>query len=233
MAYKSYSTKKRARRNPRSMGTRRPMAMKNTRMQQLHSARKLNLRSDIHYMSRYAPLVDTTTLTTATAAAGAFLSFTLNDVPNATDFTNLFENYRIIGVLLTFRLMDNPDSTNYISSTVFTQGSNFYPKLWTVVDRDDSTPPTLATIRERPYARCRILRPDRFIKVFVKYPRPIIATASGVTYTNPPRESWFRTSEPTVSHFGLKVVLDKMGYAGTTFTVGIDRKYFFALKGSK
>lgn len=196
-------------------------------------ARSVNLKSDIHYISRYAPMVDTSTLSTLTSSVGAALLFKLSDVPNSSDFVNLFDSYRLIGVQLTFRLMDNPDSGNYINSTTFTQGANFYPKLWTLIDRDDSTTPTVANIRERAHARCAVLRPDRFIKVFIKYPRPMVPLPGGTAFMNAPKNCWLRTTDTPADHYCVKVVLDKMGYAGNTFTVGIDKKYFFAFKDTK
>jgi len=209
---------------------RRYIRKKVAAVRKVRAARQLNFKSDIHYISRYAPLVDVTTLTTVASSVGACIQFSLADVPNYTELSNLFDSYRLIGVQLTFRLMDNPDSSNYINSTVFTQGANFYPKLWTCIDRDDNTVPTIATIRERAHAYCKVLRPDRFIKVFVKMPAPPTQVYGGYGQG---MIKWLRTTEPNVGHYGLKVVLDKMGYAGNTFTVGIDKKYFFAFKNTK
>lgn len=198
----------------------------------LKIARKVGLKKDVHFISRYSPSVDTSTLSTITSSIGAALLFKLTDVPNSSDFTNLFDSYRIIGVKLTFRLMDNPDSSNYINFVLSTQGANFYPKLWYMIDRDDSTTPTVATIRERANARCKVLRPDRFITVFIKYPKPLVPVAtSGAVMSS--STGWLRTSDTPADHYCVKVVLDKMGYAGNTFTVGIDKKYYFEFKDSK
>lgn len=218
-------------RNRRPRRNRKRAPARSRMYNKVKAARSANLKTDVHYLSRYAGAVDVSTISTLTSSWGGFLEFSLGQVPNSTDFSNLFDSYRLMGVLLTFRLMDNPDSTNYINSTTFTQGSNFYPKLWWCIDRDDSTTPTLASIRERSTAKCLVLRPDRFIKVLVKYPRPMIQAYSG-GYMQAP-VSWLRTNEPNTPHYGLKVVLDKMGYSGTTFTVGIDKKYFFTFKHSK
>lgn len=229
MAYygkKRYMRKRRVIRRPRMY-----VRPRNYRKKNLAIARKVNLRSDVHYLSRYAPLVDTSTLTTITSGIGAALKFRLSDVTNSTEMTNLFDLYKITGVLVTFRLMDNPDSTNYVNSTTFTQGMNFYPKLWYCIDKDDGTAPTGATIRERAGARCVILRPDRFVKVFVKFPKPLLQLQSGAI-TDLAR-GMIRTDYPDVDHWGLKVFLDKMGYAGNTATVGIDKKYFFCLAQAK
>lgn len=221
---------RRRRRYPYKMGLKKMVSL----------VRTANLKSDVHYLSRYAPSVDKTSLATTGAEAGVGLVFKMSNVGNPQEFL-MFDNFKIIGVSLTFRLMENPDSNNTINTNATTQASNFYPKLWWVVDRDDGVTPTVASIRERASARCKILMPNRFVRVFVKYPRPIIATASGPGYTNPPRECWYRTNEgynpdnpaQELGFYGLKVVLDKMGYTGNQFTVGIDKKYIFAFKNTK
>lgn len=200
--------------------------------------KKANLGADVHYFSRWVRAVDTTTLSTALTEVSHSYLFRLSDVDNVSDFTNLFDNYRIIGVKLTFRLMTNPDSSNFLNSTVFTQGANFYPKLWWSFDNDDGTSLSVAQIRERNNAKCRVLYPNKMLKIYVKYPRPAdeIQGNTGTAFVASSKGIWLRTinaNEVDTPHFGLKVALDKMGLAGNTMTVGVDREYFFAMKGSK
>lgn len=217
------------------MRPRRKMPLKMVAKKKVETTRNMNITKGIHYFSRYVVAVDTTTLSTNLSSVGAVLLSRLNDVNNFAEYQALFEQYRIIGVQYTFRLMDNPDSTNYVNSTVFTQGSNFYPKLWWIIDRDDSAVPSLTSIRERGEAKCKVLKPDRFIKVFVKYPKPLAEIVDGVGTAVAEQKNpvWINSGLPNVPHYGLKVVMDKMGYAGTTFTVGIDKRYFFAFKQTK
>jgi len=217
---------RRRRKVPAKMGIKKKVAL----------VRKANLGADVHYFSRYVRAVDTNTLTTALSEVSHTFIFRLSDVDNVTDFTNLFDNYRIIGVKLTFRLMTNPDSNNFLNSTVFTQGANFYPKLWWVRDDDDGNVLSVADIRERNGSKCRILFPNKFLSIYVKYPRvldEIVDNAGGTTVAAAPKAMWIKTAGTNTQHFGLKVALDKMGLAGNTMTVGIDKEYIFAMKGSK
>ncbi|MEO5351358.1 MAG: hypothetical protein H7836_17210 [Magnetococcus sp. YQC-3] len=198
--------------------------------------KKANMKSDVHYHSRYVRAVDTTTLTTVASETSHTFTFRLSDVDNVTDYTNLFDNYRIIGVKLTFRLMTNPDSNNFLNSTVFTQGANFYPKLWYLKDYDDGNTLTVAQIRERAKAKCRILNPNRFVTIYVPYPRPldeIVDNGGATTVIAANKPYWIKSDGVNTQHFGLKVALDKMGLAGNTMTIGIDRQYFFAFKNSR
>lgn len=215
----------------------RPMRMRMRRKGTVAVARSVGLKKDLHYMSRWVPAVDVSALSTNLASIGTYFNFSMTDVSNPTDFSNMFDNYKLIGVQLTFRLMNNPDADNIINDTVNASGANFYPKLWWVIDKDDIVPPTLLTIRERALAKCRVLRPDRFITIFIKNPKPQL-TLTGAAVTTAPN-SWLRTLNTAgtlpdnTSHLGIKVVLDKMGYSGNVFTVGVDKKYFFAFKNSK
>lgn len=216
------------RKAPLKMGIKKKVAL----------VKKANLGSDVHYFSRWVRAVDTTTLSTIASESSHSFVFRLSDVDNVSEYTNLFENYRIIGVSLTFRLMTNPDSNNFLNSTVFTQGANFYPKLWWTFDNDDGSPLTVAQIRERNASKCRILYPNKFVKVYVSYPRPVdeISGNTATTVVAAPKGLWMRTgttNDVDTPHYGLKVALDKMGLAGNTMTVGIDKEYIFAFKGSK
>lgn len=197
----------------------------------LASAKKINLKRDLHYISRHAPGVDITSLSNTGATVATNLTFKLSDVTNSTEFSDLFDNYMLVGITLTFRLMQNPDANNQINSTLFSNAANFYPKLWWVIDKDDGSVPTLTTIRERSMAKCRILKPNAFVTVHIKMPKPLLTLQSSAITVAPTQ--WLRTTEPTVEHYGIKLLLDKMGYSGTLFTVGIDKKYFFAFKNSK
>lgn len=233
----AYARKRAYRKKRMPMHKRRKVPYKVGIKKKVSIVRSANLKKDIHYFSRWVSAVDVTTLSTITSSISHGFVFRLSDVMNSTDYTNLFEQFRIVGVQLTFRLMDNPDSSSYVNQPLLPQGANFYPKLWWVYDQDDGTAPTLLQIRERGEAKCAVLKPDRFIKLYVKYPKPQIATFGNTTsgYTTM-KSLWLRTwttSEIDTPHYGLKVVLDKMGYAGNTFTVGIERKYIFAFKQSK
>lgn len=233
-----YVRRRAYRRRRMPMRRRRKMPLKMGIKKKVSIVRSVNIKNDVHYFSRWAPFVDTNTLSTSASTQVASLFCSLADIPNYSEFTNLFDSYKIIGIQFTFRLMDNPDSNNYINSTLFTQGSNFYPKLWVVQDRDSQTSTTVAQIRERGHSRQYILKPDRFIKVFIKNPVELDAVydgSSGSTYVpaTPRDKHWLPTGQTGIRHYLLTVGLDKMGYAGNTCTVGIEKRYFLALKNSK
>lgn len=234
----AYARKRVYRKRRMPMRMRRKVPYKAGIKKKVAITRSANLTKDVHYFSRYVVAVDTTTLSTITSEIGAALTFRLSDIPNVSEYTNLFENFRIIGVKLTFRLMTNPDSSSFLNNSLVSQGSNYYPKLWWQRDYDDNVVLTVAQIRERASSKCAILKPDKFITIFIKYPKPLLEMA-GNTSTGAlaaPKGLWLRTNstnEIDAPHLGLKVVMDKMGYAGNTFTIGIDKQYFFAFKNSK
>lgn len=196
-------------------------------------AKKVNLMKDLHYHHRYTALTDITTLSTITSAIGAGLTFNAVNLPNWSEFSNLYDQYKIVGVEVRFRLMTNPDSSTFLNDITFSQGANFFPKLWWSIDKDDNSTPTVATIRERGSAKCAVLKPSQDIKVYIAYPRVQLGF-TGQYYVSSVDGMWLRCQDVNgATHFGLKVVLDKMGYAGNTFTVGIDYKYVMCFKNSK
>lgn len=214
---------------------RKALPMRKPAVSRLAVARKVNIRRDMHFHTRYCA-IDTTTLSTVASSVSAFFTWKLSDVLNYSEFTALYDSYRIMGVLMTFRLINNPDAGNYINSTaaVATNATNIYPNLWYIEDRDDSTAPTLATMKERSAVRKRVIYPNRDIKVFIRYPEPLINTATGAgNMPAPPR--MLNTQNVDTIHYGLKVCLDMLGYASVTqnYVVAVEKKYYFAFKNTK
>lgn len=63
-------------------------------------------------------------------------TFAANLLPNLTDFTGLFDQYRIRAVTCKFRLIQPPEATNTPAT------SQFYPDIYLAVDHDDAAVPT-------------------------------------------------------------------------------------------
>jgi hypothetical protein len=73
----------------------------------------------------------------ATAADGGFgFFFKLNDLPNHTDFTSLYDMYRIDLIEAIWEL------TPLVPAALVTKTSNIMPVILAWSDQDDATPPT-------------------------------------------------------------------------------------------
>jgi len=150
----------------------------------------------------------TYTLATLAANTGDTLrafNFTLGSLPNATEYTNLFDQYRILEVILSFV----PYSTAAISSTV----ASAYPGLIaTWLDYDDSNLPANIAEGQQYDSYQRNICTAPFDRVV--HPRSAVASYSGsfASYDNV-YGNWHDSNSPNVQHYGLKLCI-----TGATFT---------------
>lgn len=128
-------------------------------------------------------------------------TFSLNMLPNSSEFTNLYDQYRIDYVWVTLRRLG---VSNIIPSDVSTQAEAGHVLL--VIDTDDATALTTSNDYLQ-YMNCRILDTHKDY-AFKVYPRPAIQMYNnGITtgYGNPGRQIWCDSGYPAIHHFGLKV----------------------------
>lgn len=126
----------------------------------------------------------------------------------SSDFSSLFDQYRIRKVILTFQLITNPDSSMVAGSTSTFQPTNWYPKLWYITDYDGGADETIATMKERQGVRCKIMRPNSVIRISYT-PKCRVLTYSTSTSTGySPKNIKIDMTDTAVEHFGLKYVVD-------------------------
>lgn len=138
------------------------------------------------------------------AAAG--YAFNLATVPNASEFTTLFDQYRIKQVTVTFL-------PNYIQANV---------PLYTALDYDDAlTPPTLLSVFEKD--TCRISEANQVVERTFNpralrevYATPV--TSGYETAVSP----WLDTQNDTVPHYGLKYFIAQLPASGLTNTYEVN-----------
>lgn len=163
----------------------------------------------------------------------------LNQLVQSSDFTNLFDQYRIRKVIVTFQMITNPDSAAYTNAyaQVNTGGitlTNWYPKIWYIPDYDGGSDETIASIKERQGVRCKILRPNSVVRIsFV--PKCRVLTYSTSTSTGyAPKNIQIDMSDTAVEHHGLKYVIDTNQQDPTDaypFKFVIEKKLFFTCYG--
>lgn len=151
------------------------------------------------------------------------LSFKLNQIPNHTDFTSLFDQYRITGVKLTFYPVQD-------SSQVGSVFEGFMPQLIYVVDRDDNT--TLAgngsnTLME--YQSCQIRQLNRPVSVYIRNPSVAAEIYRSTTLTAYSQQSrWLDCNYSDIPHYGLKFYF----YSGSpVYQVRVYATFYISCKG--
>lgn len=166
-------------------------------------------------------------------------TFSFNQLVQASDFTGLFDQYRIRKVILTFQLINNPDASTNLNGWIQTNlasypVTNWYPKLWYVIDPDGGASETISTIKERQDVKCRILRPNKTIKV-VFTPKCRVLTYSTPSSTGySPKNIRIDMSDTAVEHYGFKGVVDTNSIDPNDnfpFKIAVERKFVFSCHG--
>lgn len=198
-------------------------------------SRKSSVRvSGTHSFSRHCAAIDA-------EINGLLLSrqYTIqfNDMIQSADFTSLFDMYRIVKVTYKFQLITNPDSAyplNGTGTSSVINPSNWFPKMWYVVDHDGGTTETLNSIRERQGVKCRILRPQKEIKVTFKPMCRVLTYKTADTEGYAPKNIKIDMNDTDVPHYGLAVVFDTNGLDPNDtypFKVSVERKITFQCYG--
>lgn len=146
------------------------------------------------------------TLSTVSDTVGT-LTFNLSQLDNYTEFTNLFQRFRICAVKLKiipyYTGNDaNPTGTIYVM-----------PNIHSVVDYDDSgTPANLAELLQ--YSNHKMTRGG---KIHGRYIKPAVQTATYETALtsaySPKWKVWLSTDDFATPHYGFKYFIDQSSVA--------------------
>jgi len=145
----------------------------------------------------------------ANSAAGA-ISFTLADLSNYTEYTALFDQYRIRRVQVSFRMCQDPESYTQLNTTSAGNANNFYPDIYTTVDHDDTTAPAYADIMQYDKLKTGLLSPRRWF-TYTCHPTPNLQVYRGVATTGYAMASsklWLDCAQADIPHYGVKYYID-------------------------
>jgi hypothetical protein len=124
--------------------------------------------------------------------------FALNMIPGSTEFTNLFDKYRITSIDLTFSYWQEGQVS----------GDVLWPAMYLFMDDDDAIIPTTKTsVLERMSVQRVSFSPTRQTISVLINPRWIQSRA-GTSTNIAPRNSWIDMSTPAVQHYGVKAWVD-------------------------
>lgn len=159
-------------------------------------------------------------ISSSTPYFGAY-NFSLSDLPNSTEFTSLYDMYKINCVKITFL----PQQTQSISIGAI-NNPNASARFFSVIDYNDGTIPTsLDELRQ--YQSCKmtpILRPHKRV-IF----KPKILDSNGFSIS-----PWMSTSSPSANYFGLKIAVEPMdSTTTTTMTYTVEAKLYMSFKQVK
>jgi len=150
-------------------------------------------------------------------------TFTFNQLPNATEFGVLFDQYKITFIKLKFYLSVDPGAQ--------TAATAIYPRMWWAVDNDDSSgPASLNELREHGDVKTEILHPDRPVEVTIKPAVLSNVYRTAITSSYVPQWGQFvDMAAQDVPHYGLKYGIDN--FTNTNYTLRVEGQMWFQCRG--
>ena len=146
--------------------------------------------------------------TVVTSSVGAYY-FKLSDLPQYTEFTALFDRYRITGV----KLHVIPRLSQQTVAGGTTAATAYSPAIIHVIDYDDATAPTDKDTLNQ-YDNAKWQYEFKPFKVWLK-PRAAQAQYGGAfsSYGNSNPKQWMDVASPDIQYYGWKWATN--GYAAT------------------
>lgn len=152
---------------------------------------------------------------------GAALKFSLAQVANSAEITQLFENYRIKKVVLAMSLSvsggsmgDNAVLTQTLAPSGAGATTTACPLLHMAPDYDDNQAPNLTAVLQNSYCQSKRLDHNIIYKTVVPRAQTVVATQQNPNGTPVsgtvaggllPRQTWLDSNSPDVAHYGLKM----------------------------
>lgn len=175
------------------------------------------------------------TYTASVSAAGVpspisqGFSFAFNQLPGTTDFTTLFDQYKINGIKFSLA----PTTTEAILSGVSgSSGALGFRRVHTVLDFDDASAPT----GENQMLEYQSRKTTNPMQTHSRYWKPTILTeqyrsAVSTAYA-PQRNKYLDLTYTDVPHYGLKLYVDAPIYNGVAaaITYEVFVTYYFTCK---
>lgn len=191
------------------------------RFQRLRARTGMTLTRQVHWFKRRGQA--TTIIGNGVANSQYYgFNFTLSSVINASEFSALFDQYRITGLKLNFYMVRNLGNAAVVNG--------IRPRMYIVTDYDTSTSP--ASFDElREYSNCRVHQFDE-AKPFSYFLRPKILAevyrTAVSTGTAPRRPPWVSTTHLDLQHFGVRLGIENI--LDTDVSIVIEPTFYFGCK---
>lgn len=173
------------------------------------------------------------------------LSFSLNGVaiylggalvdtyamPNATDFTNLYDQFRIDWIDCMYTFSNNNSSIN--------QPTTGLPRVFHVVDHDEVSASNMTTVLQYDNLQQWQLGHDPSTKIIRIRPTPlqmVYLSAVATGYEAGQKAKFISTAYAGVPHYGVKMIVDPILYsAGSVFVgnIAMSFKYHITCRSTK
>jgi len=198
--------------------------------------KRIGFSLNTHSFSRYG---EAGTVTFNAIGQAVDFEFKFNQIINYTEFSTMFDNFRIDYVVLKLQLISNPYAAAQINTannvqltSTYANSNNWFPKLWYIRDYDGGGSENLSTMKERQGAKFFVMKPNReySIKVVPKVAVQTYRTSTSTGYA-PKRLFLDINNGLDVPHYGIKTVFDTLGIDPVDgFQVRWETKFYFTCK---
>lgn len=217
------------------MYRKRPSANRSYRKKFTRRARAVGHPKDfVHYYKRKVALDSVVHLTAGAPVLGTY-TFQLSDLPGATDFSNLYDAYKLKGVKMYFIPVSNV-VTNVTGGTGGYPSTLYSNRLFTAIDYNDASAPTsVDSIREYQNSKW-----SPYNRIHKRWIRPKIISTDGTTTSNTQfpvgAQPWLPTSSASPYYGALKFGMDPIdGVVASTADIlyRVEATYYLSFKNPK
>lgn len=189
-------------------------------------ASKINVRNQLYYFTRRCAPIATIVGNPASAPFLYGSVFKLSDLPNVTDFSNLFDRYMLTYVKMAFYLKVDPSAQNAATAT--------FPKIYLTRDYDNEAivPSNINALREQAKCIVRVLTPNRPVTIGIRPACQAMTQLNTTTNVRTPVwKQWIDFDSPDVPHYAVKWAIDD--FTNTNYKLDIEYQYWFRCKDVK
>lgn len=159
--------------------------------------------------------------TVSTSGFWRYLTYSLQDMNNYTEVTNLFDEYKITGIMVKFvpryDSFAGNNTTDVVQPNVTNQTGNY---ITTYIDTSSSLTPS-GTFTSSTYntfiENCNgASKMRQGLKPFTIFFRPKIPNDVGGTSTSHQSPKWLSTASPSIVHSGAHVFMHDVNFVGSS-----------------
>lgn len=183
-----------------------------------------NPTQKVYYFSRYASLGTIVAATAANQYGGSV--FSLDQVPNYTDFTNLYDFFKIKAIKISFIPLSNVTLGSSSTNTY----TNYNNRIFTVIDYNDAgTPTSIDELRE--YSNCKWSPNNKIHKRYFS-PNPL-ADATDDSTISLQYKPWVPTTNYNLDYYAIKWAIENTDSGPTVPKYKIEAKFYMAFKSPR
>lgn len=217
----------------------RSFLSKSTKMRKMmYSTKKKNIKQ-MYSKYHFRRIVNLSNITGGISGAANFgtYTFSLDQLPNYTEFTNLFDQYRINKVVLKLIPQYNQSTFNvgHANNTATSgQLSGRNPRFMIVNDYDDDTAPVnMDTLRQYANVKVYPVMNNKLIKHTITPATQMMAYETiGTTGYIPKFKQWINCSDSNVPHYAIKWGIEDTSAINNTAASLANAQVYFRVEAS-